>query len=102
MSAFNFGAPKGSGTYTDANGVRWSIHASPSEMLRGEWTADTEPSSRYGVTSIWGEARDLKRRIDEYAAGFAVVPPPAAAGDSSWWLLLLVGAVVLMDEDRRR
>lgn len=101
MAEFTFSRPTRSGTYTDANGVVWTIHASPTEMLADEWTADTAPASRYGVTSIWGPARTLQARIDAYAAGYAVAPPLAPAS-SSWWLLLLMSAVVLMDEDRRR
>jgi hypothetical protein len=100
MGAFDFRSPKSSGTYTDLNGVRWSIHADPSEMLRGEWTADTDVKSRYGVTTIWGPARTLRERIDAYAAGYAVVPP-ASSGDSSW-VWLVVAAVVVLSDGRRR
>jgi hypothetical protein len=102
MGAFDFRSARSSGTYTDTNGVRWSIHADPSEMLRGEWTADTEPSSRYGMTSIWGGAQELKQRIDAYAAGYAVVPPPSASTGDSSWIWIVVAAVVLMGDGRRR
>jgi hypothetical protein len=100
MPAFDFKAARSSGTYTDANGVRWFIHASPSDLLAGEWTADTEPSSRYGVVTIWGPTNTLKARLDEYAAGYAVVPPATSSGGGGW--LLLLAAVVLLDEDKRR
>jgi len=102
MGAFDFRSPRSSGTYTDVNGVRWSIHADPSEMLRGEWTADTEPSSRYGMTSIWGSAPQLRERIDAYAAGFAVVPPPSASGDGGSWVWLVLAAVVVLGDGRKR
>ena len=101
MAAFNFAAPKGAGTYTDSLGVVWTIHATPDELLAGEWTADTAASSRYGVVSLWGPAKSLKGRIDAYAAGYAVAPPAAAVASSSWLWLVVIGVVLLSDSPKR-
>lgn len=105
MSEFNFGKPAKSGTYVDANGVKWTVYAeSATDFLAGEFTASAPASSLYGVVTIWGPAKTLKQRIDAYAAGYAVVPPGGVTPESGGggWLLLLLAAVVLLDEDRRR